>query len=877
MSDILVRWLVPSGPAQTVALGTPGATWPQQLYAAGLIPEPTIAAAETYMAGDVAATQAAAASAQIQAEEAAGSATSAANNAIAAQAQAQTATAQATSATGAASTATDAATTAMDAANVATAQAATATTQSSSSASSASIATAQAVGATSAAATATAAASLATTEASAAQNFANIAAAAVLGLPYFPYPLNAGSAAAGTNILPQGIISGTVGGAAITGATIGTYPLTPTGGSFTGVVANLVVTSSTAANIQIVYPGRTSSATPTAPTWANPAGATLPSGTTLTPNVGPQIANGSGQYYLTSDSSGSYLLYWQNTGTGAPVAVTSATGDQLKYPLATAISSLMAILLSAGPRFWNGAAIRSIIDMDSNGRMSVFVDANGVLYAQLGAESPDGSIAIGYNPATGRTTFSSPVVPGIKALGGGATIDTTPRKLYYGGRAVVLSERDAAGQGGYQLLSDNSFRFGQAEFENGIGLDVGLETPNYVFTTRIVNGRRQLFRHSKETGIKTQITTLGNNAHPRLSLDGTAVVYATDRWTRAPEAVKWTTMYQPLDGGSEHPMVSLPDLVCPGDSLTFGYGANMPYTGTLSALLASAGIGVLNAGWGGQTTAQMARRIGALTAIVTVSGNQITAGANSITQLGGAALGNATTLGTIADDHRLLTHARSDAVTAYGTLAGIYGTMFRTVDGSNNEVYTFTPDAAVMQTLPAACPANSTWQSVNDWRDRTVIFYGGYNDRAFPANVIANIDAIVSYLAPKVKKFLIFTVASGGSENLSSTGSGLTNYQNIVNVINPHIRATYPNNFFDNWKYLVGAITVAGQTTTQALSDCGMTPTAGDLTDIANQCVPRSLRASAGADNIHMIDQGYRAVAQFGVYPALVARGWHVR
>jgi lysophospholipase L1-like esterase len=171
---------------------------------------------------------------------------------------------------------------------------------------------------------------------------ASLAASIVLGLPYFPYPLNAGTSASGTNILPQGITTGTVGGTAIAGATVGTYALTPVGGNFTGVVANLVVTSATAATIQIVNPGRTTSASPTAPTWANPTGATIPAGTTLTANIGAQIGTGSNPNYTTSDSSGAYLLYWQNTGTGAPVAVLDGAGAQLKYPLAATVSLLSA-------------------------------------------------------------------------------------------------------------------------------------------------------------------------------------------------------------------------------------------------------------------------------------------------------------------------------------------------------------------------------------------------------------------------------------------------------------------------------------------------------------------------------------------------------
>ncbi|MCV5707390.1 hypothetical protein OFN27_29935, partial [Escherichia coli] len=76
--------------------------------------------------------------------------------------------------------------------------------------------------------------------------------------------------------LPKGVTSGTIGGTAITGATPGTYALTPTGGSITGVQANLVVLTATTARIDIINTGLGTGTTP--PTWAKPSGATLPAG-----------------------------------------------------------------------------------------------------------------------------------------------------------------------------------------------------------------------------------------------------------------------------------------------------------------------------------------------------------------------------------------------------------------------------------------------------------------------------------------------------------------------------------------------------------------------------------------------------------------------
>ena len=226
-------------------------------------------------------------------------------------------------------------------------------------------ATAQANIATTQAGIASTQAGLAATQVGLATTQASIAAAAVLGLPYYPI-LNASTTAGGSNVLPQGITSGTVGGTAVTAATPGTYALTPTGGSFTGVAANLVVASATTASIVIVTPGRTAVASPTAPTFANPAGATLPAGTTLTAVIGTQIPSGTGQIYLTTDVAGANLLYWQNLGTGAPVAVNGAGGVQVSAPLASTIALLNSRLPT--PIFtFGGSYAMLLVDSVGNG------------------------------------------------------------------------------------------------------------------------------------------------------------------------------------------------------------------------------------------------------------------------------------------------------------------------------------------------------------------------------------------------------------------------------------------------------------------------------------------------------------------------------
>ena len=175
----------------------------------------------------------------------------------------------------------------------AAASANTATTQ-------AGIATAQAVIATTQASTAAIAAALAATQAG--------AVAAALNSSNAPFA----NAYAAT--LPKGVLSVTIGGAAITGATPGEYPITGTDGSITGYALTLVVTSATAAFVRVDGQGLGTGTTP--PTLSKPAGATLPAGTTLTAVVGSLIPD-QRTYWVASPDSAQIQLYGNNGGSVA--------------------------------------------------------------------------------------------------------------------------------------------------------------------------------------------------------------------------------------------------------------------------------------------------------------------------------------------------------------------------------------------------------------------------------------------------------------------------------------------------------------------------------------------------------------------------------
>lgn len=166
--------------------------------------------------------------------------------------------------------------------------------------------TAAAAQAASDAATSTNAAATASSQAAIATTQASLALTA--GSTGNPYP----NAYAST--LPKGVTSGTIGGTAITGATPGTYALTPTGGSITGVQANLVVLTATTARIDIINTGLGTGTTP--PTWDKPSGATLPAGTTLTAVVSTLIPDQK-SYWVASADGSQILQYGNNAGSVA--------------------------------------------------------------------------------------------------------------------------------------------------------------------------------------------------------------------------------------------------------------------------------------------------------------------------------------------------------------------------------------------------------------------------------------------------------------------------------------------------------------------------------------------------------------------------------
>lgn len=264
---------------------------------------------------------------------------------------------------------------------------------------------------------------------------------------------------------------------------------------------------------------------------------------------------------------------------------------------------------------------------------------------------------------------------------------------------------------------------------------------------------------------------------------------------------------------------------------------------------------VVNEGRGSTGARHIAARMGATDVTMTVSGNSVSAGDNTVTHINGYALAPA--LGGQGDgsDNQFLSRGDSAAEdSVQGTLNGVAGTLTRTVGGSgvvgvDDEVYTFVPDAG--ETLPAAVPADSTWHTTTCdaylGADNIFIVWAGSNDQGF-GQIAARFDpysaAIATYLSGEKYLFLGPITRTGDAQTDWHGPSGAY-YLEMV-AANGTAATDAGAAYRDVNDFLVNS----------GLSYAGLTATAQDLIDIARDTPPTSLKA----DFIHNNADGNRAL-----------------
>ncbi len=288
-------------------------------------------------------------------------------------------------------------------------------------------------------------------------------------------------------------------------------------------------------------------------------------------------------------------------------------------------------------------------------------------------------------------------------------------------------------------------------------------------------------------------------------------------------------------------------IICWGDSLTQGTGPVTPYPAYLAA---ATGRDVLNLGIGGQQGYQIAARMGAIGVPMTVSGNTLSAGANSVTAINGTAPRSVLPFPSefFYTNLQLLSTQDANARSIRGTLGSVRGTLNRTatlVGGSytdaSTETYTFTPDDG--ETLPAKVPAGSVFVADYEQDDRTHVFWLFRNNYTDP-NYLDILDACIRRIGHG--RYVIMPVINGDNAGERNSSVDPTNY-NTIRAIEDALTNRYAGRVLNIRRLLID----------KGLTALSITPTAQDTTDIADDTVPDSLRQ----DGIHLIDAAYEFVA----------------
>lgn len=257
-------------------------------------------------------------------------------------------------------------------------------------------------------------------------------------------------------------------------------------------------------------------------------------------------------------------------------------------------------------------------------------------------------------------------------------------------------------------------------------------------------------------------------------------------------------------------------IVCVGNSLTAGAGGKgVTYPGELSKLT---GIQTLNQGIGGQTSTQIAARIGAIPLYVTIKDNKIS---------------NADSIIITDKSVNVLYDSGHYIGKLEGTLCGVEGWI--TTDAKGNWFFHRNKKGNVIE-----CPPGSVFIPQNDYKKNDFfIFWLGRNNYGDIKTVLSDINACVQFIQRKGCKFLVLSVLNADVESEHRGGDG---YQTL-SILNKRIEKEYPSNFIDVRTPLVNSYVLSLNT---------------DKDNYKKDVIPSSLRS----DHIHLNASGYRLLAK---------------
>lgn len=436
---------------------------------------------------------------------------------------------------------------------------------------------------------------------------------------------------------------------------------------------------------------------------------------------------------------------------------------------------------------------------DATGRVSRFVDTQGHTWIKLheDVELPGAQLDAG---SVSADKLDSTV----------GTLDTVP-----GEQDTVIE--DEAGRYSFWARRD-----GRVEIPKLIA-DTSERARDYVEVLGTTPNRKLAFVDG-ETGRRRVLTDgTTDSFNPRTTPDRRHVVFDT------PAGQRWVS----VTGAANGPMRPTTTVAAFGDSLTESIGADWPGTTLATAL----GISVTNMGKAGWASADIAIRQGALSPLLTLSGNQIPAATTAVTV-------------TALDPATGYRAGASGAIAFTGTLAGIPGTLTHTTSDTWNFVRT---TAGSVVSVPAGTPFIGDTGAAH--RAKMQILWPGRNNVGTGLDVVKrDLLAMVANLTPWSKTFLVPSILNSQGE-----GVGTANYTAIAQY-NAWLASTFGDRFYD----------IRHDFIHNGLAMAGIAPTSDDNTAMANDRPPPSLMQ----DTLHPnTTDGYEVVGLL-MAAAITDRGW---
>lgn len=285
-------------------------------------------------------------------------------------------------------------------------------------------------------------------------------------------------------------------------------------------------------------------------------------------------------------------------------------------------------------------------------------------------------------------------------------------------------------------------------------------------------------------------------------------------------------------------------IMCDGDSLTMGFGGNgVTYPSELQMLLGS-DFRVVNRGVGGEPIATIAARTGAFAMLLSnplvlpVDTTKVKIGSYSYSSTEALLTTDSGLISSYdsQDFIRLLIQGGGSDINPI-SINGIECTLSHVVTDvggvMSGDYYISRNTAGAEITIPTLTPVYPISLS---HKARYRIIFAGTNGRFTDALDYVNQMKVIERSNPN-QVFLFIGMHKYTSLSLLQEIEGLMTKE-------------FGNRFVNNRLYL----------STNAMADLGLTPTAQDITDMANGEAPLSLLRSSG-DRIHFNANGYRAVA----------------